>query len=230
MFVSAAPPGIYDCSTTIHGSAENHSKPYSHRLSNRTLSIRKSGPPWPTADNGDDTTTTPTPTDSHHRNRNRLLYLGSKRERPGKPRLIELEDGEWIFRRIADGFDIIAILIEYGAPLDNRNMVLNTGVPGDPVIWFRREHTYNDEDSLIQILTTRIRDAVVTRQAYYLWEGSDDADEQLECRKSHHWCRRRKLEGSWFLEPSRLSQLVRPPLQRRIESIYYIGSPIASAC
>jgi len=88
-------------------------------------------------------------------------YLGCKRERSGTPRLIELEDGELVFGRNANSFDTIAILIEYGAPLDDRNMVLNTGAP-HPVIRFKREHTYNDEDSLInmQILTTRIRNAV----------------------------------------------------------------------
>ena len=88
-------------------------------------------------------------------------YLGSGLQRSGKPRLIELEDGELIFRRNGNSFDTIAILIEYGAPLDDRNMVLNTGAP-HPVIRFKREHTYNDEDSLInmQILTTRIRNAV----------------------------------------------------------------------
>jgi len=90
-------------------------------------------------------------------------YLGTKRARSGKPQLIRMENGEAEFKAHADRFDTIAVLIEYGAPLEDRNLVVNSGAP-HPVIRLRREHTYNDEDSLInlQILTTRIRNAVAT--------------------------------------------------------------------
>ena len=160
----------------------------------------------------------------------------------------------------ADSFDTIAILIECGAPLDDRNMVFNAGAP-NPVIRFKREHIYSDDDSLInmQTLPKRIRNAVAKHIIFGKDEDTsltaieiiatslvkvdatnsgnapggdletlgelmkatsteltpcpdlldfprsrDDADGQTKCRKSYHWWRRRKLEGSWPLEPSRL--------------------------
>ncbi|KAF8250318.1 FAD/NAD(P)-binding domain-containing protein [Wilcoxina mikolae CBS 423.85] len=59
-------------------------------------------------------------------------------------------------------FDTIAVLIEFGAELDNRNEVLKIPAP-DPVIRIRRRHTHTDEESQeeMQDLATRIRNTVM---------------------------------------------------------------------
>ena len=103
-------------------------------------------------------------------------YLGTKRARSGKPHLIEMKNGEAEFKDHAERFDTLAVLIEYGAPLEDTNSVVNSGAP-HPVIRLRREHTHHDENSLInmQILATRIRNAVA-KDIVFKKMGSEDID------------------------------------------------------
>lgn len=106
-------------------------------------------------------------------------YLSTKLARSGKPHLIEMKNGEAEFKDHAERFDTLAVLIEYGAPLEDTNLVVNAGAP-HPVIRLRREHTYHDEDSLInmQILTTRIRNAVA-KDIVLKKMGSEEIDVSL---------------------------------------------------
>jgi choline dehydrogenase-like flavoprotein len=61
-------------------------------------------------------------------------------------------------------YDTVAVLIEFGAPLNDDNAVFDTASP-NPVIRIRRNDTHDDEDSKIemQILITRIRNHIIRR-------------------------------------------------------------------
>ena len=63
-----------------------------------------------------------------------------------------------------DNVETIAVLIEYGAKLNNENQVFSSGSL-NPVIHMRRQETFTDEESqvIMQMLATSIRNTVVTR-------------------------------------------------------------------
>ena len=88
-------------------------------------------------------------------------YLGTDDPRPGEFQLIEMKNGEAKFNDHIRWFDTVAVLLEYGAPSENRNLVVKSGTP-HPVIRLRHEYTYHDVESLInmQTLARRIRNAV----------------------------------------------------------------------
>ena len=61
-------------------------------------------------------------------------------------------------------FDTIAILLEFGAELDDQNEVINDASP-NPTIRIGRGQIHNDEESQIEMqeLATRIRNATITK-------------------------------------------------------------------
>jgi hypothetical protein len=61
-------------------------------------------------------------------------------------------------------FDTIAILLEFGAPLDDNNEVLNVASP-TPTIRVKRQMIYSDESDQIEMqdLATKIRNGVITQ-------------------------------------------------------------------
>ena len=77
-------------------------------------------------------------------------YLDTERAHFGELHLIEMKNGEAEFKDHAERFDTLAVLIEYGAPLEDTNSVVNSGAP-HPVIRLRREHTHHDVESLINM-------------------------------------------------------------------------------